>query len=83
MPFDHGNPVLFQFQNGTIKSERINERCFARAVFQFQNGTIKRKSQFLDKPTKLHFNSKMVRLRVLALGLVDFALLISIPKWYD
>ncbi len=34
--------VLFQFQNGTIKSVRVQKKLAYYMVFQFQNGTIKR-----------------------------------------
>ncbi len=32
---------MFQFQNGTIKSQLIFNAIFAQSLFQFQNGTIK------------------------------------------
>ena len=57
--------TIFQFQNGTIKRRTLFIFMNWRLLFQFQNGTIKRELSMKFKAKKMHFNSKMVRLKAL------------------
>ena len=55
----------FQFHDGTIKRQRVSEVEGILSVFQFHDGTIKRYELFNLLHSKFHFNSTMVRLKVL------------------
>ncbi len=55
----------FQFQNGTIKSVVILYLGAGTVIFQFQNGTIKSLMSLRFTSPHVHFNSRMVRLKVL------------------
>ena len=55
--------IVFQFQNGTIKSDIIGGLNYVVERFQFQNGTIKSARLTKDKYFNAYFNSKMVRLK--------------------
>ncbi len=60
---EDGALIVFQFQNGTIKSngQRLSEEF--NDLFQFQNGTIKSNTPFKKTSSLPGFNSKMVRLK--------------------
>ena len=58
-----GAIMLFQFQNGAIKSREMRHRTGDLIPFQFQNGAIKRKRHFHIFTQFICFNSKMVRLK--------------------
>ena len=55
--------ALFQFPNGSIKSNFTTIAPFAFAVFQFPNGSIKRLNEEYYNAGSQSFNSLMVRLK--------------------
>ena len=55
--------TMFQFHNGTIKTEKKNSKTYKRYVFQFHNGTIKTARMRFIRFSSLSFNSITVQLR--------------------
>ena len=59
------SPLVFQFLNGAIKSHIPQPLRIVVNAFQFLNGAIKRKKKNVAVLVLAHFNSSMVRLKVL------------------
>ena len=57
--------LMFQFHNGSIKSNTLLNAIFHESEFQFHNGSIKRDFRMFRFLFCFSFNSTMVRLKVI------------------
>ncbi len=75
---------MFQFQNGTIKSQLYLYGKCVHLMFQFQNGTIKSIYQHLKRNGFGVFQFQNGTIKSLQLSVAEgLFVLVSIPKWYD
>ena len=55
--------VVFQFHDGTIKTEKRNRASIKVIEFQFHDGTIKTEAKNIHSVIAYNFNSMMVQLK--------------------
>jgi len=72
----------FQFHYGSVKSFDINLDDITKKEFQFHYGSVKRHVYTYALILRPHFNSTMVRLKVLCLPSNSSNMYISIPLWF-
>ena len=83
MIVDKKDPWQFQFLYGAIESMTFNRFVEYCLRFQFLYGAIESIASDTFGETVPDFNSYMVRLRVLSVGIMSLYQIISIPIWCD
>ena len=76
--------MLFQFHNGSIKSDNVRMILPPSAEFQFHNGSIKSESFYpsSDYFKGFQFHNGSIK-RLFAVAENGIEVYVSIPQWFD